>query len=269
MAGSHKKASVRKAVSSDPDSETMSEDRHSEMKQQLQEMMERMRIIEADLLAERQSAQQARQELEEMRLQQAAVPMSAAPQPHQLQSQPSRTLLEEKAAVSRQNSDVIRDYYGDDGDDGDADDDNDHDTNQANDGVNNSRQMQEPRRIINTQPAESVASQATEGSNRLYKSLKIPKMPVTMEKFTGVNKDENVQSWADQFHTFKIALRWTSAQTIALAGLHLTSVARNWFNHIGCRYETWDAFSRALIKEYGRQYSPHLIRELVSQMTPQ
>ena len=106
-------------------------------------------------------------------------------------------------------------------------------------------------------------------SDRLYRHTNLPKMPIKMSKFSGVNKEENVQNWVDEFHTLKVATGWRSKETIALAGLHLTQVARNWFNHIGYKYTTWDSFSRALIKEYGRQYSPHLIRELVSQMPAQ
>jgi hypothetical protein len=106
-------------------------------------------------------------------------------------------------------------------------------------------------------------------SDQLYRHTNLPKMPVKMSKFSGVNKEENVQNWVDEFHTLKVATGWRSKETIALAGLHLTQVARNWFNHIGYKYATWDAFSQALIKEYGRQYSPHLIRELVSQMPAQ
>jgi hypothetical protein len=113
------------------------------------------------------------------------------------------------------------------------------------------------------------ASTVSHRSDRLYRGINLPKMPVKMSKFSGVNKEENVQNWVDEFHTLKVATGWRSKETIALAGLHLTQVARNWFNHIGHKYTTWDTFSRALVKEYGRQYSPHLIRELVSQMPAQ
>ena len=115
----------------------------------------------------------------------------------------------------------------------------------------------------------SYTSSASRGSDTLYRVINLPKMPVKMSKFSGVSKEENVQNWVDEFHTLKVATGWRSKETIALAGLHLTQVARNWFNHIGHKYSTWDSFSRALVKEYGRQYSPHLIRELVSQMPAQ
>jgi hypothetical protein len=113
------------------------------------------------------------------------------------------------------------------------------------------------------------SSSISHRSEKLYRGINLPKMPVKMSKFSGVNKEENVQNWVDEFHTLKVATGWRSKETIALAGLHLTQVARNWFNHIGYKYATWDSFSRAMVKEYGRQYSPHLIRELVSQMPAQ
>jgi hypothetical protein len=115
----------------------------------------------------------------------------------------------------------------------------------------------------------SGVSRATESSEALYRSTRLPKMPVKGTKYSGVEKDENVQTWVDEFQTLKVSGGWTDEQTIALAGLHLTQVARNWFNHVGHKYPTWNTFSRAIVKQYGRMYSPHLIRELVSQMPGQ
>ena len=62
------------------------------------------------------------------------------------------------------------------------------------------------------------ASTVSHRSDKLYRSINLPKMPVKMNKFSGVNKEENVQNWVDEFHTLKVAARWRSKQTIAMAG---------------------------------------------------
>ena len=82
--------------------------------------------------------------------------------------------------------------------------------------------------------------------------IELPRIPKSLKTFSGEG-GASVRSWIQQYETVCIPLQWKDRVSIAVAAMHLTDRAQQWYQEKGSKKpasSSWKQFKSALIRRF-------------------